>query len=547
MPETPTSLVARDIAKTHGERRVLQSDDLVATPGQRVGLIGENGTGKSTFLRILAGVEQPDHGTVAGPSDLAYLPQVPEFRDGETVGQVLDDALAEHHAVVADIEAVGMRMAERPDDESLATRMGELLHWAEEHDAWDAERRATVAAQELGLDLERDRLVATMSGGQQVRLALAALMARRPSCVLLDEPTNHLDERAMELLEDFLRGLPGVVVVASHDRTFLDHCCTHLVDLDRTPLGIDGNGGTTFAGTFTDYLAAKTASRRRWEETWARQQDEIAGLRDDLNNTARHVAHGRGPTDNDKFITKFKGAKVEQAVSRRVNAAQQKLDDALAGQVRKPRPPLRFRPPAVAASSSGIEVQVTDLVVEGRLRLDHLQVAAGEKVLVSGENGCGKSTLLAVLAGVLAPTSGAVHVRAHGRDLGYLPQDVVFADPSRDVRHWFAEQTGTDVEQVPALLSDLGLVAARDLSRPVGVLSVGQQRRLALASLVADAPRLQLLDEPTNHISLALATELEEALQASAGTVVIASHDRWLRRRWAGRETTLAGGTAHQK
>ena len=541
MPEQNTSLVARDITMTYGARRVLDGNDISVTPGQRVGLVGENGTGKSTFLRILAGVEEPDRGTVERPEDLAYLPQVPEFPPDATVGSVLDDALAEHHAAVAEIERLGTDMAEHPEDESLAERMGEVLQWAEVHDAWDAERRATVAAHDLGLDLDRSRLVSEMSGGQQVRLALAAMIARRPECVMLDEPTNHLDDAAMAILEEFLAGLPGVVLVASHDRTFLDNCCTQLIDLDRTPLGIDGEGGNTFSGTFSEYLRAKRQARKHWEETWQRQQDQIADLRDGLHNTARNVAHNRGPTDNDKFITKFKGAKVEKAVSRRVNAVEAKLDDAMAGQVLKPRPLLRFTPPAVSVGSAGIEVQVRELVVDGRLTMNHLEVQTGEKVLVSGPNGCGKSTLLAVLAGVLQPTSGAVHVRAHGRDLGYLPQDVTFADPSREVRHWFAEATGLDVDDVPGVLSDLGLVSPRDLSREVGVLSVGQQRRLALAELVADAPRLQLLDEPTNHISLALATELEEALLASAGTVLIASHDRWLRRRWTGREVALPG------
>ena len=539
MPNHPAALVGRDIAKSYGERRVLKGNDITCSPGQRVGLVGENGSGKSTLIRILVGLEEADAGTVERPSELAHLPQVPIFAEGATVGQVLDDALAEHHAAIAEIERLGQAMAERPDDADLSDRFAELLHWAEAHDAWDAQRRATLAAQHLGLGVDRTLAVAQMSGGQQVRLALAAMIARRPECVVLDEPTNHLDDAAMAVLEDFLTGLDGVVLVASHDRTFLDNCCTHLVDLDRTPFGIDGLGGNTFEGNFSEYLRAKRDARRRWEQTWAQQQEEIGQLREDLRSTARHVAHGRGPTDNDKFIHRFKGAKVEKAVSRRVVAAEQKLAEAVAGQLRKPRPVLGFRPPQVEAASAGIEVQAAALQVTGRLALEHLEVQAGDKVLVSGPNGCGKSTLLACIAGVLQPTSGRLLVRAPGTRVGYLPQDVRFEDPSREVRHWFAATTGVDVDDVPAVVSDLGLVAPRDLSRPVGVLSVGQQRRLALAALVHRAPRLQLLDEPTNHISLALATELEEALQASAGTVMIASHDRWLRRRWEGRELVL--------
>jgi macrolide transport system ATP-binding/permease protein len=166
-----------------------------------------------------------------------------------------------------------------------------------------------------------------------------------------------------------------------------------------------------------------------------------------------------------------------------------------------------------------------------------LDVAGGEHLLVTGANGSGKSTLLRVLAGMLSPTSGLVSVNA--RQVGYLPQDVTFRHPGRTPHQVYDGLTGS-----PTPLGDLGLLHPRDLSRPVGALSHGQQRRLALAVIVAQRPDLLLLDEPTNHLSLSLAEELEESLQRSAGTVVIASHDRWLRRRWDGEELPLGQGSA---
>jgi macrolide transport system ATP-binding/permease protein len=365
-----------------------------------------------------------------------------------------------------------------------------------------------------------------MSGGQRMRLALAALITRRPECVLLDEPTNHLDDAAMAFLEEFLVGLPGVVVVATHDRTFLENVCTTVVDLDPMHLGVDGDGGNRFSGGYSDYLRAKQASRERWEEAFLAQQDELNGLRHAARTTARAVApNNRPPRDNDKFIYYGKGQKVAKAVSRRVRDAEKRIEALERDQVPKPPKPLTFRG-ALTAERGGGSVFGREIVVAGRVHVPRLDVASGEHLLVTGANGSGKSTLLKVIAGELEAEG---HLQVSARRVGHLPQEVAFARPDRSVQEVYDGATGA-----PIALSELGLVHPRDLRRPVGVLSIGQQRRVALAVLVARRPDLLLLDEPTNHISLALAEELEEALQRSPGTVVVASHDRWLRRRWTG-------------
>ncbi|HLN76971.1 MAG TPA: ATP-binding cassette domain-containing protein, partial [Nocardioidaceae bacterium] len=267
-----SSLVARDLVRAYGDRVVLDGFDLLANPGQPLGLVGENGAGKSTLLRLLSGTEQPDSGSVALPSDLAYLDQEPSFPGGATVGDVLDEALAPLHDAVTRLELLASRL----DDASAEDEYAALLDWATLHDAWDADHRAEAAAARLGLGaLRRDRLVTSMSGGQRMRLALAALITRQPECVLLDEPTNHLDDAAVTFLEEFLVALPGVVVVASHDRTFLENVCTTVVDLDPMHLGVDGIGGNRFSGGYSEYLLAKRASRERWEEAFIAQQDEL--------------------------------------------------------------------------------------------------------------------------------------------------------------------------------------------------------------------------------------------------------------------------------
>jgi len=358
---------------------------------------------------------------------------------------------------------------------------------------------------------------------------LAALIARRPECVVLDEPTNHLDDQAIEFLETFLTGLPGVVLVASHDRVFLDRVCTVIIDLDASHFGVDGEGGNRFGGGFSSYLEHKAAARRRWEEAFSAQQDERNALQRAHRSTARQVGHAyRAPRDNDKFIGYAKAQLKQEAVSRRVRNVERRLDALERDQVRKPPREISFdRSLAPTRSARGTAVFVRDLRLAGRVSLNRLDLPAGEHLLVTGANGSGKSSLLQVLAGRLAPDSGTVSVTA--RKIGMLAQDVTFSDPSRTPAQAYGAATGA-----PVPLAELGLLHPRELHRPIAVLSVGQQRRLALAILVAGDVDLLLLDEPTNHISLTLAGELESALGRSGGTVVVASHDRWLRDRWSG-------------
>jgi macrolide transport system ATP-binding/permease protein len=529
------------VSRTFGDRRVLTDVSLVVGPDARVGLIGENGAGKSTLLRIVAGLDEPDAGLVQRPARTGLLQQELPYPPEETVGRVLDDALAEATAAIAAVEAASAAVGR--GERGSEARLSDAIEAADVTEAWGAGARRGEVVAGLGVDvIAAERTVGSLSGGQRSRVAMAALLLARPTGLLLDEPTNHLDDDAVAFLERTLAGWPGPVLLASHDRALLDAVATRVVDLDPAPIphsavvvGDDAGGGyglRSSRGGYTAYLADRRAERARWERRFGQEQEELNGLRHEVAATARQTNRKDTYQGARAGLTKHYSDKDAKVTSRLVRNARVRLEALEREQVRKPPPELRFA--GLGAPSGGPDDGALALLVRasvaGWLAPVSVAIDPGTKLLVTGANGAGKSTLLLLLDGRLVPTAGVV-VRAARLRSALLAQDVVFDDPAATVRNVYRAALGeARSEAVP--LSALGLVAGRDMDRPVGALSVGQQRRLALAIATADPPDLLLLDEPTNHLSLALAEDLEEALGTHAGAVVLASHDRWLRRRW---------------
>lgn len=568
----PTPVLrASDVRVSFAGRAVLRGVDLAVDPGHRTGLVGENGVGKSTLLRVLAGALAPDDGTVSRPADLGFLHQEFPYPPTTTVRAVVDDALVRVRGIERELEEAALALAGDPGGEpapGAEEAYARALARAELADVWDADARAARTLAGLGLDVDgvAGREVGSLSGGQRTRLGLAALLVRQPGAMLLDEPTNHLDDAAAEFLAAALRALPGAVVLASHDRVFLDEVCTEILDLDPVAEPLRGAGdaartggaGTLYGGTYGDYLEAKRVERERWEQRFEAEQAELAELRRGVAVTARDVAKNRERGNQAKILYDFKGERVQSQVARRVRNAQQRLDALERDQVRKPPPPLRFAPPSggtgvapgggdVVAWARGVVVHRPERGGPGAApgerpdRLDmaasgvpSVEVARGSRLLLTGANGAGKSTLLHVLAGDLVPDAGTVG-RARGVRVGLLEQDVHLHDDDRTPRELLALAQGVDpADARDAAVDAHGLLAPRDLGRRLAELSVGQRRRVVLAMLVTQAPDVLLLDEPTNHVSLTLAGELMEAVEEWPGAVVVASHDRWLRRRWQG-------------
>ncbi|WP_270254884.1 ABC-F family ATP-binding cassette domain-containing protein [Kocuria marina] len=563
-PNPAAHIRASGVSASYGSHRVLTDISLSVTAGDPTGLIGENGSGKSTLLRIMAGLRAPDAGEVraVGPGDplrVGLLHQEPPFAPHDTVAQAVESAVRIVRDAASAVDRAAHALAQAPEDEHAATAYAAALDTAERIDAWDVDTRIDVTLDGLGLGgVDRDRPTGALSGGQRSRLSLAWLLLSTPDVLLLDEPTNHLDDAATDFLRATLRSWHGPVLLASHDRAFLDTAVTSLVDLDPAPrphavtsdLVGDGTGTgigvTRFGGTYSQYVLARMDARERWERTYRDEQAQLKKLRAAVREQ-QTVGHSDwSPKTEGRAAKKFYADRNAAVVSRRVNDARTRLATLEDEQIRKPPRELYFQGLTAGLSGSEAALHRTGPVltasaaeVAGRMAPASLTVSAGERWLITGPNGVGKSTLLSLFARRLEPTSGSVHV-APGVRVGMLDQDATLpgADPEHTAAHIYRELVGEDrAETVP--LGTFGLLAGRDENRRVGELSVGQRRRLALAVLLADPPHVLLLDEPTNHFSLVLATQLEAAVPDYPGTVLVASHDRWLRRNWTGRHLTL--------
>ena len=541
-PSTRALHVRADgISHAYAGRPVLTDVSLVVTAGTPTGLIGENGSGKSTLLRILAGQETPDSGDVDVPVPVGLLAQDAPFPDTWTVADVLADALAHATALEHALDDAAAALAETPDDPAATARYDEALTRATLTDVWSAPARAEQILAGLDADLPRPRRLDAISGGQRGRLALTHLLIARPLTLLLDEPTNHLDDDGAAFLAILLAEHPGPVLTASHDRAFLDEATSAQIDLDpaASPLAGPGGGATAYTGTFTDYLQARLDARERWEQQFAQEQEELNRLRE-VARDSHDLGRFRADRAEVRMARKFFADRNSARVSRHVRDAERRLEVLEREQVRKPPAELHFRgmPAASSARGGGVLLAASGVAVDGRLVPVSLALSAGEKLLITGPNGCGKSTLLSVLVGALEPDAGSVQ-RPRGLRIGHLAQDA-HLDPDATPRTILAAALGTEPDRDAPSPETFGLVHPRDLDRPLGVQSRGQVRRAELAAILASGPELLVLDEPTNHLALDVATRLERAIQDWGGTVVIASHDRWLRRRWDGEVLTLS-------
>ncbi|MBK1783199.1 ABC-F family ATP-binding cassette domain-containing protein [Prauserella cavernicola] len=516
-------LNASGVALARGGRPVLTGVELTVSAGDRLGVVGENGRGKTTLLQVLAGTLTPDAGTVHRAGTLGVADQEMPVDGERTVGDLIDVELAQVRAVLARFEEATLALVDQlPGAEQ---RYADALAEAESIDAWEADRRVDISLAALSAETDRTRPLPTLSVGQRYRIRLACLLGAGHDLLLLDEPTNHLDASGLDHLTARLREHPGGVVLVSHDRALLSDVVTTVLDLDPAS---DGRP-RVYGGGYAGYLEGRRAERERWETAYRDQQNERQRLAQNLSEAQNRLSTGWRP---DKGTGKHTRATRAPALVRSVHRRQEELE---AHVVDVPPPPLRLRVPDAATVAGATLLRADDVTVAGRLESPaSTLLGSGDRLVVTGPNGAGKSTMLSVLAGVLDPDSGVVQ-RRRGARVGRLAQESPAPARRRAFEVYEAAVgrlvgSGALAESERVGLGQLGLLPSDAAHRPVTELSVGQQRRLDLAILLAARPHVVLLDEPTNHLSITLVDELTEALGATGAAVVLATHDRQLLR-----------------
>ncbi|MET9696404.1 ABC-F family ATP-binding cassette domain-containing protein [Streptomyces sp. NPDC006529] len=520
------TLVAKELAAGHGARSLFTGLDLVVAPGDVIGLVGVNGAGKSTLLRLLAGLDTPETGELRlspPTATVGHLPQEPERRPGESIREFLARRTGVAAAQTELDEATqGLVDGVAGADDAYATA---LDRWLDLGGA-DLDERAQEVAADLGLSVGLDLPMTALSGGQAARAGLASLLLSRYDVFLLDEPTNDLDLEGLERLEAFVKGLRAGTVVISHDREFLTRTVTKVLELDLAQQEIN-----LYGGGYDAYLEERERAR-----THAREEfDEYADKRSALEGRAQ-MQRGwmdkgvknarRKATDNDKIGKKFRSEASEKQASkaRQTQRAIERLDV-----VEEPRKEWELHMEIAAAPRSG---SVVATLREATVRRGEftfgpasLQLDWADRVAITGANGAGKSTLLAVLLGRLAPDSGAATLGS-GVLVGEVDQARgLFLGDEPLLEAFCAAVPETEPAEVRTLLAKFGLKAAHVL-RPAGTLSPGERTRAALALLQGRGVNLLVLDEPTNHLDLPAIEQLESALEAYEGTLLLVTHDR---------------------
>jgi len=511
---------ARGIRVVLGGRPVLSGVDATVSARSRTALVGENGRGKTTLLRVLSGDLAPDDGRVERAGTVGVVHQSLAFRDGETVGTLVAESTRPARLALRalDLAAEGLENG----DEDAEARYAAALDAAMRLDAWDADRRLDVALDGLGACTDRDRELATLSVGERHRVRLACVLGANHDILLLDEPTNHLDAEAQAFLAARLRSRPGGLAIVTHDRALLREVADEFLDLDPS---MDGRP-RVFAGGYAGWQEGRRRERERWTQEYETQQAEHTRLAQAVQEARSRLSTGWRP---DKGTGKHQRQSHAPSVVQSLRRRQEALE---AHRVTVPRPPLALRWPHLPVEPGAPLLRCDGVTVAHRLRTPvSLVVEGGDRLLVTGANGAGKSTLLDVLAGVLPPTGGRVH-RSAGVRIAYLTQETPAWEEGLQAHEVHRRHTGRLVARGEVAESDLvplsgtGLLDAEALRTPVGRLSEGQRRRLHLALRLAERPDLLILDEPTNHLSPLLVDELTEALRGTPAAVVVATHDR---------------------
>jgi len=486
-------------------RTIIKDISLSFFPGAKIGLLGLNGAGKSTVLRIMAGVDKDFDGEARPQADIriGYLAQEPELDENKSVREIVEEGVADTRNLLLRFDEISMKFAEPMDDEAmneLLTEQADLQEAIEVANGWDLDRTLEIAADSLRLP-EWDERVAHLSGGERRRVAICRLLLSSPDMLLLDEPTNHLDAESVGWLEHFLTDFPGTVVAITHDRYFLDNAAEWILELDR-------GYGIPWKGNYSSWLEQKEA---RLQQEESKEKARQRSIHSELE-WVRSNPKGR------RAKSKARLQRFEELNSQEHQARNETHEI--------------FIPPGPRLGDQVLEVENLDKGFGDKLLIDKLnfKVPPGAIVGVIGGNGAGKSTLFRMLTGQEQPDSGEIRVGSTVQ-LAYVDQSRDSLDGDRTV--WEEITDGQEFIQVGSFKTQSRAYVSRfnfrgsDQQKRVKDLSGGERNRVHLAKLLRSGGNVLLLDEPTNDLDVETLRALEEALLEFPGCAVVISHDRW--------------------
>jgi ATPase subunit of ABC transporter with duplicated ATPase domains len=522
-------LLVSHLSKSYGIQTILADVSFVLNRGERAGLIGVNGAGKTTLLRIIAGLESPDAGfaRLDAHATLGYLPQGLALDDTLTLDALIRQGVAAWENARREMDARVLEMERDAANDALLAQYGDAVARFEALGGYAVEARIDEVVRGLGLEnVPRDLAIGKLSGGQRTRAGLARLLISEPDVLLLDEPTNHLDVDALEWLEAFVRAYAGAVLLVSHDRVFLDHTVSQILELDDVTHRVK-----IYHGNYSTYANAKAREREQQWAAYTDQQTELARLTDasrHLRGIAKFRKGGKADT-NDKFAKGFfanrgkETVRRAKAIERRIEILQtdEKIEKPIAGYALK----LDF---GETTRSGQMVLQLDEVGMcfgETWLFRHVSQVLRhGERVALVGANGAGKTTLLKIIVGALTPSEGALRLGANVR-IGYMPQEQEILEMSLTPLSLIRSLMPVDETDARHFLHKF-MFERDEVFTPIAKLSYGERARLILAKLVAEKSNVLIMDEPINHLDIPSRERFQTALDAFPGAILIAAHDR---------------------
>ena len=533
-------LTAHHIHKTYGIQPILEDISFSISSNERVGLIGPNGCGKTTLMRILAGLEQPDSGTVASTRPnlrIGYLSQGMDFDPEATLQSTLSLSPVSQTDLDFEIASLASALSTNPNDSTLQAKYDSTLQQLSTFNL----RPSNILAP-LGLaDLPLETPVSHLSGGQKTRLMLARVLLEEPHLLLLDEPTNHLDIEMLEWLEDWLNRFQGAALIVSHDRTFLDNTVSSILELDPFTHGLK-----SYTGNYSDYLKQKVAERERQMQTYLDQQDKIRRMKADIARTKEQAVKTERAASSIRIggpDYKIKGYKsyqqgIAKKVAKKAKSREKKLERFLESDelVERPHTTWQIKLDFGAPAHQSKDVLITDSLTIGYtlyspvLENLNLYIRAGQCIGLTGANGTGKTTLIRTIAGKLCPLAGSLKLGQTVK-LGYMAQEQELLNPNFNALQTIQNAAFFNETDTRNFLHRF-LFKGDDALRPTSELSFGERARLQLATLIAQGCTFLLLDEPINHLDILSRARFEEALANFGGTILAVVHDRYFLERF---------------